>query len=160
MSDFFGFLSFFVAVFVAAILYIIQSVRCCVNRRLTRGVVGRLRGGVVYRKIRVLAGSVDKQGLAGVDIEQGGGANSNAVAESAAGACLMIGLARDAESGGAFGGAVVNGVEGNKKGLHGAGSPVNRARLRVQYPHVYQRVVVNALDKGQLILAINPRAGG
>jgi len=86
-----------------------------------------VRGGVIYWRGRVLAGGVGEQGLAGVDIEQGGGANGGAVREAAALCRLAVGLAGHSERGGNLGGAGVEGGKSGKQGGHGVAS-VSRAR--------------------------------
>lgn len=130
-----------------------------VNRRLTRRLVGQVRGGVAFWRGRVLSGGVDKQGLSGVDFEQRGGADGGAVGEAAAGAGLVIGLPGDAKGRSAAGGAVEQRVESGKEGLHGL-PLVNRARCWVQYPRLYCQVVVDGRYAGQLVLAIAPTVGG
>ena len=87
----------------------------------------RARGGVFYWRGRVLAGGVGEQGLAGVDLEQGGGANGCAVGEAAALGRLAVGLAGHSERGGNLGGAGIDALEGGKQGGHGVAS-VSRAR--------------------------------
>lgn len=113
------------AYFVACGLYIMQSKRGGLD-----WLGARVRGGVGYWRGRVLSGGVDKQGFAGVDIEQGGGADRGAVGESAARAGLLESLTGQAKRGGALGGAGEASGEQVKEILHG-GLPVRRARFRV-----------------------------
>ena len=87
----------------------------------------RVRGGVVYWRGRVLAGGVGEQGLSGVDIEQGGGANGSAVRKAAALCRLAVGLAGHSELGGNLGGAGVEGGKSGKQVGYGVAS-VSRAR--------------------------------
>lgn len=86
-----------------------------------------VRGGVIYWRGRVLAGGVGEQGLSGVDIEQGGGANGGAVRKAAALCRLVVGLAGHPERGGNLGGAGVEGGKGGKQGGHVVAS-VGKAR--------------------------------
>lgn len=129
-------------------------------KRFFGGFCSALRGGVAYWSGRVLAGGVDKQGLAGVDFEQGGGTDGGAVGQAAAGACLVIGLPGDSKRGGATGGGVEHRVDGNKECLHDSLPLVSRARCRVQYPRLYRQVVVDGRWIGQSIFSIAPSVGG
>lgn len=130
----------------------------------TAGRVGcAFRGGVVYWRGGVFGRGVDQQGFAGVDIEQGGGANGGTFGKAAAGACLVQRLAANTEGGGALGGAGVACRDAVNKGLHGAGLVVNPARGRVvvsggsaavQYRLTLCQFVVDANKQGQSVFSI------
>lgn len=151
------------AFFCASALRIIYIIRG-VFRGYVKWFGGQVRGGVAFWRGNVFGfRGVFKQGLAGVDIEQGGGADCGAVGQTAAGAGLVQGLAADAKGGGALGGAGVIGGDGFDKRLHGVGLSVGAARRRVsvggsggavQCRCPICQFVVDAAQEGQLILAM------
>lgn len=141
------------AVLGAVVLYIIQS------RRLGLFFFARIRGGVEFWRGGVFGGVVE-QGGAGVEVEQGGGADGGAFRKAAAGAGLVVCLPDDAKGGGAGGAAGVAGFEGFKKAGNGAMPPVSRARrlvvvspawARFDAPACLRQRVVDGAGIGQSI---------
>lgn len=151
-----GFSAFFCAVQVRII---------CIIRAVFGGVVGRVRGGVIYWRGRVLAGGVGQQGLSGVDFQQGGGAQCGAVGQAAAGGGLLIGLAADSKARGDGSGAVVGELGGEQfKKVHSGYIPHHRARRRVivspawhrfEFPTALRQRVVDGAGKGQSVFSIS-----
>lgn len=140
-----GFSAFFCAVQLRII---------CIIRAAVGGVVGRVRGGVIYWRGRVFAGGVGEQGLAGVDFQQGGGAQCGGVGKPAACGGLCVGLAADAKGGGDGCGAVVGELGGEQfKNGHSGYLPHHRARRVIARP-MCQRVV-DAAESGQSVFSIS-----
>lgn len=152
--------------FVACRLYIIQSVGIRA-RRWGRGLLGRVvcrvGGGVEYWRGRVGFGGVEKQGAGWIYAAKFAGKHGLAFREAAALCRLAIGLPAHAKSGGALGGAGIEGGKGRKEGRHVALSVVNqargrvivtRARVAVQYRLPLCQFVVDGPKIGQLNLPI------
>lgn len=119
-----------------------------------------VQGGVEFWRGRVLGGGVVEQGRAGVEVEQGGGADGGAFRKAAAGSGLTVGLPADAKGGGAGGAAGIAGFEQFKKLGHGAGLSVHRARRRVvvspswdrfAFPACLRQRVVDGAGFGQSV---------
>lgn len=147
-------------------LYIIQSVWIRA-RRWGRGLLGRVvrrvGGGVEYWRGRVGFGGVEKQGAGWVYAAKFAGKHGLAFREVAALCRLAVGLPAHAKSGGALGGAGIEGGKSGKEGGHGSLSVINKARGRVivtragvavQYRLPLCQVVVDGPKSGQLRFSI------
>ena len=139
---------------------------------IIRGIIGRIdcaaRGGVNYWRGNVFAGGINQKGLAGVEVEQSGGAQGGGVGQGSSVHGLIHGLAGDAKGGGASGGA---GESFNKLGnqgvLHGG---IRKARRRVSgWPAsgacqmetaLVRQVVVDAPETGQSVFSMPLRSEG
>lgn len=143
-----------------AFLYAFRFCIICIIRGCYVQFRRHSRGGVAYWRGRVFPGGIRQQSGAGVEVEQGGGADGGAVGEAAPGACLAVCLPGHAKRSGAAGRGGVAAFKQGEEVLHG-GLPVHRARRvvivnpswhRFDTPAALRQLVVDGSEKGQSIL--------
>lgn len=120
---------------------------CALNLR------GRVAGGVDFWRGNVFAGGVCKQGMAGVNVEQRGGADSGGVGQAAALERLAVGLTANPEGGGALRGAAVEGGKGGKDGSHFV-PRVRRARRLVVAAPGWERYALPTCLRQRMVDAL------
>ena len=143
--------AFFLARIAAHNLYCLGRVRLFFGRIFyVLNLRGRVAGGLRYWRGNVIAGGVCKQGLAGVNVEQRGGADSGGVGQAAALLRLAVGLATDAESGGGLGRAAVESRKGGKDSGHGV-PRVRRARRLVIAAPSWERYALPTYSRQRVV---------
>lgn len=139
-------IGFYAFVFMSIVFFSIARFNIIQRQRII--IFRRVRAGVCYWRGRVFG--VGEQGSAGVDTENGSGADCGAVGQTAAGRGLAVGLPGNAERSGALRGAGVAAGEGNKKVFHY--QPLYRGSALAQRRGRVCQLIVDAKNLSQSIL--------